>query len=505
MAGTYRFNDDDMYKRALFNILTVGTFNVDPRDNKGMMQGLINRGQINLDDAKFVKLDEEAEKERVEQVMEGLNQSDDDAESVPATFHDEKDKDKKKEKNDPGEGFSEPRFPDSTSDYSAKMGYLEYACDIMDASFEAVDLKGFEVEYKVIVDRTQNVSWTDGDGTAYSDYKLKLEPHVYLYVTANIDDIIEYVQRVDGHDWYTDDKEKLYEYFAPEFDYFQERYALSDLVLAGSSSRLSPGDGGKLPDVAKLIYVYLYRKGLDDYCISGILGNMAQETGGGKLEDIQADFEETKKSGHKGYGLIQWTGKRRKALEKYALERGMPVSNIYLQLDFLWLELFVNKTNWSKDATLERFMISGSPTDAAKNFCAGTELNGTIEEAMKWEDGHLPDVRIPEAERAYKLIMSNNNFNLLGGMGAFAGGVDENGMLRVPYINQGNGLYENGNWTHTDWPEAKFKLNGHTIHQAGCGTCSTAMGLSYVLGRLISPLEFMDNGQYTGNGSADTV
>ena len=83
---------------------------------------------------------------------------------------------------------------------------------------------------------------------------------------------------------------------------------------------------------------------------------------------------------------------------------------------------------------------------------------------------------------------------------------DENGVMIVPYYNQGRGFWENNEWTHTDWPHATFNVNGHTMHQAGCGFFSTAMALSYVRQELISPVEFKENGEYiANNGSAVTV
>lgn len=40
-----------------------------------------------------------------------------------------------------------------------------------------------------------------------------------------------------------------------------------------------------------------------------------------------------------GFGLMQWTGPRRRALEGYAAERGMDVADPNLQMDFLMYEL----------------------------------------------------------------------------------------------------------------------------------------------------------------------
>ncbi len=84
--------------------------------------------------------------------------------------------------------------------------------------------------------------------------------------------------------------------------------------------------------------------------------------------------------------------------------------------------------------------------------------------------------------------------------------MDENGVMCVPYFNQGAGFLDNGEWTFTDWPYATFNVNGHTMHQAGCGFFSTAMALSYVKQELIAPVDFKENGEYIAdNGSAVTV
>ena len=51
-----------------------------------------------------------------------------------------------------------------------------------------------------------------------------------------------------------------------------------------------------------------------------------------------------------------------------------------------------------------------------------------------------------------------------------------------------------------------FNVNGHTMSQAGCGFFSTAMALSYILQRVVAPIDFKENGQYiAGGGSAVTV
>ena len=83
---------------------------------------------------------------------------------------------------------------------------------------------------------------------------------------------------------------------------------------------------------------------------------------------------------------------------------------------------------------------------------------------------------------------------------------DANGIMMVPYYNQGLGYFVNGTWLFTEWPGVTFDVNGHTMHEAGCGFFATAMALSYVMQRIVSPVEFKENGQYIADqGAAFTV
>lgn len=76
---------------------------------------------------------------------------------------------------------------------------------------------------------------------------------------------------------------------------------------------------------------------------------------------------------------------------------------------------------------------------------------------------------------------------------------------RYPFFYQGAGFYDGINWRHLEWQHAKFSINGHEMWEAGCGFAATAMALSYLSGRIIAPVDFMENGEYTGNGAAHTV
>ncbi|MDO4615808.1 MAG: C39 family peptidase, partial [Lachnospiraceae bacterium] len=84
--------------------------------------------------------------------------------------------------------------------------------------------------------------------------------------------------------------------------------------------------------------------------------------------------------------------------------------------------------------------------------------------------------------------------------------VSEDGAPAVPYYNQGLGFwYGTDGWICKDWPNQTFNINGHTMHEAGCGVFAAAMAISYLKQEIISPIEFKENGQYEGDGAYVTV
>lgn len=85
---------------------------------------------------------------------------------------------------------------------------------------------------------------------------------------------------------------------------------------------------------ASIIYSYMAGKGLSDYAIAGILGNIQSESG----FDPQA--YNPNDNGSPSYGLCQWHAGRYTNLKNFAGVYGEPPSiDINTQLDFLWNEL----------------------------------------------------------------------------------------------------------------------------------------------------------------------
>ena len=110
--------------------------------------------------------------------------------------------------------------------------------------------------------------------------------------------------------------------------------------------------------VDKQIWDFLKSKGLNDFAVAGIMGNLRAESALSPI-NLQNSFE--KKLGYNdttytqavdngvysnfvndgaGYGLAQWTYHSRKAnLLAYAKDKGVSIGNLQMQLEFLWKEM----------------------------------------------------------------------------------------------------------------------------------------------------------------------
>ena len=384
-----------------------------------------------------------------------------------------------------------------------KREYMEYVCDLFDYAilYGTGDNGFFDVEYEEKFDPNGYTSWTTDDGyQAKAKGAYHIEASVNFYVGCNPEDLVDYSKFGDGTDWTPGEILMIGRYYMLSEEDFWKYFELKDVILLRQG-----GDGGALPEVAKKIYLYLHARGISDECIAGILGNMAMETGEGKLEGIHSHSIKYEIYGSDGYpvkdcvgfGLIGWSvwgedgakGNCDRYIE-YAKLKGKPWDDLDTQIEFLYQDLFVDKNDWNVES-VDTFLKSKTPQEAAEIFYRSVEA-GSWEDYYKCKEAHnLDTARIPEAIRAYNLMRAGSNI----------GGRDAKGVLRVPYICQSKGLWENNKWTHTDWPSATFSYNGHSLAKAGCGWCSTAMCLSYVLGEIVSPVSFMEHHGYEGDGA----
>lgn len=84
-------------------------------------------------------------------------------------------------------------------------------------------------------------------------------------------------------------------------------------------------------DNIEKVWNFLKYKGLTDEQVAGIMGSLWGES------HFNPGAEEIGNS--IGYGIAQWSFGRRTNLENYAKQQGKPVSDLGVQLDFLWTEL----------------------------------------------------------------------------------------------------------------------------------------------------------------------
>lgn len=122
------------------------------------------------------------------------------------------------------------------------------------------------------------------------------------------------------------------------------------------TKKLAPATRGTADSA--VIWNYFLSKGLTEYGVAGLMGNLQAESGL-KPTNLQNSYEPKLKYNDDtytdaidsgaysnfvkdaaGYGLAQWTfWTRKENLKKYADSAGASIGNIEMQLDFLWKEL----------------------------------------------------------------------------------------------------------------------------------------------------------------------
>ena len=89
-------------------------------------------------------------------------------------------------------------------------------------------------------------------------------------------------------------------------------------------------------DNAARIFSKLVARGIPEHIARGFVGNGVVES---RLDSGINEIAPLVPGSRGGFGLFQWTGPRRRQLEAFAAERGRPVSDEDMQLDFLMTEL----------------------------------------------------------------------------------------------------------------------------------------------------------------------
>lgn len=160
--------------------------------------------------------------------------------------------------------------------------------------------------------------------------------------------------------------------------------------------------------IAQRLFNFLVEKGYSTAMAAGACGNVWHESDG--FNTAMQELNPT--SGRGGYGLLQWTGARRVALENYAKKQGKNVSDLDVQLDFLWVELNGNY-NAKVNKKLSRYSNGASLSTvtnvklAAEVWCSDVESprHDTSKEAGEPAayDGHRWSGMKARIDYAYKI------------------------------------------------------------------------------------------------------
>lgn len=161
-------------------------------------------------------------------------------------------------------------------------------------------------------------------------------------------------------------------------------YDFTGVLLGNQSTPVSTATTSTTPNDAlhqhaQTVYQYFNQKGLSDAAICGILGNFQHESGINPTQ-WQIGMPETwSLSSETGYGLAQFTPAGK--IKAYADSVGKAVSDITVQLDYIWNQVTTGGFYGGNQSFLE-FAVDTDPEQAAVDFLRGYEMHGMSTDAL---------------------------------------------------------------------------------------------------------------------------
>lgn len=180
-------------------------------------------------------------------------------------------------------------------------------------------------------------------------------------------------------------------------------------ALGGVGQPMGGGQPAGVPDgeMASFIRQGLVERGLPEHVADGFLMNFKDESG---LDPGINERNPIVPGSRGGFGLAQWTGPRRVALEKFAQARGANISDPNLQMDFL-----VEELRGPESAAAQKILAAKDPGSAAaaivNNFLRPAEEHRT-RRAAAYTGGQGPDPMLmamaadPRASDAQRSVLS---------------------------------------------------------------------------------------------------
>ncbi|TFV66459.1 hypothetical protein E4K64_39405 [Bradyrhizobium frederickii] len=116
-------------------------------------------------------------------------------------------------------------------------------------------------------------------------------------------------------------------------------------------------------DNSQAAYEYYLSQGLEPHQAAGIVGNLQGESG--RNLDPYAISKGDGRDGSDSIGIAQWNGTRAQALKEYAASKGVPWTDLNIQLDFLHQEL-----KGSEKSAYQRLIAAQTPEEASRAMLA---------------------------------------------------------------------------------------------------------------------------------------
>lgn len=202
----------------------------------------------------------------------------------------------------------------------------------------------------------------------------------------------------------------------------------------------------EVKDTAKTIWDYLKGKGLNDYAVAGIMGNLCAESAlrSTNLQNVyekrlgmdDATYTAAVDDGSytnfvrdsAGYGLAQWTyWSRKEGLLKYAQSQKKSIGDLTMQLEFMWQELQGYKK------TMQALSVAKSVREASDVMLLDYERPANQSEAVKVKrtnygqgyynkfvngDGNKEEPTQPVVSFPYTVKVTASTLNVRQGPGA---------------------------------------------------------------------------------------
>ena len=260
---------------------------------------------------------------------------------------------------------------------------------------------------------------------------------------------------------------------------------------------------------------YFVGKDLSLAQAAGIIGNMMVESPG-----VVAEKEQGGKLVDKnyvpipgvGFGIVQWTsGGRQKGLVDFAKSTGRDITDLSLQLDYVWKEL----NSGYKDA-LSSLKKIDNPVDAAISFEDKYEQSGDSDEKVRTVRGgnaqdiydsfnkSVPDASTKDTKKAK--ASDSTKKDKTETIDTTVKTINCTGNGEASAFIDGFAIY---NQNDPQWND-KIYSGSTTIGEAGCGPSAMAMIITALTGSKVTPIDTAEyaakNGIFVeGHGSSHAI